>query len=369
MTLAERQVAMQRIRDLRGGRNLICFFNFDRNGSPPVPGLTTQFAADTKEALYRVLKESVAEGSQIDLCLYTRGGDTNSVWPLVSLVREFDPDFQVLVPFRCHSAGTLVALGASKIMMTRLGELSPIDPSTGNQFNPVDPADKQSRLAISVEDVKAYRDFVLEQYRIKTDEKSSSWNHLLEPMLAKLAQDVHPLALGNVHRVHQQIMQLAASLLKLHPISEKDASRIVETLATRFYSHLHMINRNEARSILGDDKVEAAKPELESALDGLLRMYEDTFKLREEFFLNAYLEDKARADARFIGGVLESVSWAYIFETRLIFSQNSRIPPNVQVQLPPTEGMPLIPGLPRERHWEVVGRGWVHNKEPRGFTA
>ena len=56
------------------------------------------------------------------------------MWPIVSLIREFDKDFEVLVPYRCHSSGTLTALGAKRIVMDQLSELSPIDPSTGNQF-------------------------------------------------------------------------------------------------------------------------------------------------------------------------------------------------------------------------------------------
>ena len=45
-------------------------------------------------------------------------------------------------------------MAAKRIVMTRLAELSPIDPTTGNQFNPVD--GKGNRLGISVEDVRAY---------------------------------------------------------------------------------------------------------------------------------------------------------------------------------------------------------------------
>ena len=89
----------------------------------------------------------------------------NAVWPIVSLFREFDENFEVLVPFRCHSGDTLVALGTKKIVLTPLSELSPIDPTTGNQFNPSDPSNPSARLGISVEDVVAYRTFVLDQFK------------------------------------------------------------------------------------------------------------------------------------------------------------------------------------------------------------
>src|SRR5262249_14487735 len=85
---------------------------------------------------YRVLKETLGDGHGLDVLLYTRGGATNAVWPIAGLLREFDPNFEILIPYRAHSSGTMVALAAKKIVMTPLAELSPIDPTTANQFNP-----------------------------------------------------------------------------------------------------------------------------------------------------------------------------------------------------------------------------------------
>ena len=86
------------------------------------------------------------------------------VWPIVSIIREYDPAFEVLVLYRCHSAGTLVALGARRIHMAPLAELSPIDPSTGNQFNTIDQVNNKARLGIAVEDVQQYGIFVFDQF-------------------------------------------------------------------------------------------------------------------------------------------------------------------------------------------------------------
>jgi hypothetical protein len=340
---------MQQVEEARGGRRLIVFMNFDRESRPTLPGIATQFASDTKEALFRVLRESAKPGDPIDLMLYTRGGDTNSVWPIVSLLREFDPNFEVLVPYRCHSAGTLLALGAARVVMGPLSELSPIDPTTGNQFNPSDPQNSQARLGISVEDVTAYRSFLLEQFRID-DEDFDPKVHaaLLQQGIATLSQQVHPLALGNVQRVHQQIRQLARRLLKLHAVEDEQAKRIVDDLTTRFYSHLHMINRHEASEILGNNRVLHADEQLSGALDNLLRAYEDTFLLRTPFLITLFMDDDGSKDARFIGAAIESRDWSYLFETSARLKQRTDIPPNVQIQIPPGQPMPLVPGLPRK---------------------
>lgn len=345
----------------------MAFLNFDRASLPPmIPGIGTQFSADAKEAMFRVLKESVPAGGKIDLFLYTRGGDTNAVWPMVSLLREFDPDFEVLVPFRCHSAGTLVALGATRITMGPISELSPIDPTTGNQFNPQDPVNLANRLAISVEDVRAYREFVASQFsRNLADSVSDS---LISPFIERLTSTVHPLALGNVHRVHQQIKQLAKSLLELHPIGERDVDSIIAELTTRFYSHLHMINRNEAARILGKEHVVFAPDDLVIAMDALLGRYKTDFALYRPFILSAGLGEKHEESVRFIGAVVEARPWSYVYATRALLRQHSKLPPNVQLQIPPGQPLPLIPGLPREYNIEVTDQGWERNTTPKGVT-
>jgi ClpP class serine protease len=46
------------------------------------------------------------------------------VWPLVTLLRQYCKRLAVLVPFRAHSAGTLISLGADEIVMLPGSELA-----------------------------------------------------------------------------------------------------------------------------------------------------------------------------------------------------------------------------------------------------
>jgi hypothetical protein len=257
------------------------------------------------------------------------------------------------------------------MVLTPLSELSPIDPTTGNQFNPVDSVEPRQRLGISVEDVRAFRSFVLEQFDIRPEDDSTvareAVRTVLPDFLNKLVSTVHPLALGNVDRVHRQIKQLAKELLALHPVANRRDDEAVDTLATKFWSHLHMINRHEAQRILSAEHVVFASDDLSSALDELLRAYEDTFNLRHALYLSGLLADRPFKSVRFIGGVLESTAWGYVFETNALLRQSSVVPPNVQIQLPVGQDLPLISGLPRRFQVEIASQGWVHNKEPKGF--
>lgn len=360
--------AIERIEKLRG-RRLVVLMNFDRPSAPNLPGLATQFDSSVKEPLFRVLKETKAGENGIDLCLYTRGGDTNAVWPIVALIREFDPSFQVLVPFRCHSSGTLLALGASKIVMGRLAELSPVDPTTGNAFNPQDPTKPGTgvRLGISVEDVQAFKEFALKLLAVGKSEEATTWREHAVSLLSILPKEVHPVALGNVYRVLRQIEVLTKKLLSLNG-APTDIEKIIRALTIECYSHQHMINRHEADEILGD-RVVHADDQLDEALDDLWGVYKKSFELWRPYALVEKMGDEALAKLRFIGGVVESTDWSYILETNLQIQQQSQLPQGVNIQVPSNQPIPLVPGLPRAFNVDMLSQRWVRNPEPKGHDA
>jgi len=192
----------------------------------------------------------------------------------------------------------------------------------------------------------------------------------LQPFIERLVNEVHPLALGNVQRVVFQIEQLAEKLLMLNTTSKKGAGvkETAKALTTKFYSHLHMINRHEAKEILGG-RIKFMPSRLSSTLDKLLRSYEDSFKLRDTFYLSSKIQDAQESGVRFIGGVIESKARSYLYETKAVIRQYVKIPPNIQLQIPEGQPMPLIPGLPRELQVQITAQGWMHNTEPLGVTT
>jgi ClpP class serine protease len=371
MPLKERQAAIRELQKLRPNRRIVSIVNLDRGSEPPqLPGLATQFQEELKEPLFRVLKETLQKRQGLDIFLYTRGGATNAVWPIVGLLREFDANFEVLIPFRAHSSGTMLALGAKKIVMGPLAELSPIDPTTANQFNPRDALNQQAMLGIAVEDVTAYQEFWKQALDFKNEEiKMDQKYALMQPHINRLATEIHPLALGNVHRVYLQINLLARMLLSHHYSGNETATKkIIDALTHEYYSHHHMINRYEAKKILGDDHIDIADKPLSAAMDALLRQYEDDFSMRRSFYLGRYMGDDVEKSARFIGAVVESAEWSYLSSTELKLRQYLAPPPGIQIQIPPGTPAPLVPGLPRQYEWQVMDQAWQRNTVPKGIT-
>lgn len=272
---------------------VICYITGDREN------ISTRIAPDVIRFFHRHLENSGPQ-RRIDLFLYTRGGDILTPWRLVNLIREYTDHFSVLIPYRAYSAGTLICLGADEIIMTKMGELGPIDPTVINVFNPPDRNNPGLKLPVSVEDVNSY--FALA--------KSKCGHTNTQDMMQAfriLTDKVHPLALGNVHRNHALIRSISKKLLTLHTPKEKEywVNSVVDHLTEKLYAHNHMISRVEARSELGLNILKP-DPALEKMLWALYQEYEDDLQLLHPFVPANHVNQ--HQDFEVYGGFLESAN-------------------------------------------------------------
>lgn len=356
MTLQERReliTALERIRNSR----VLCYVLSDRDVFPGAPGFQLQI---NNEPQYLFWDHLIAIGKvpQLDLLLYTRGGSTDAVWPFVNMLKKYCERLTVLVPFRAHSAGTLICLGADEIVMTDMAELSPIDPTTGNLFNPPDPTNPNSRLGISVEDVAAYFELCTKRADITEP------NGKIE-VLKELTKTVHPLALGNVQRVYMQIRNLANKLLGLHLVGDQEQepfNQMIQALTERFYSHVHAISRDEAKALLGSWVRAPSEPEAE-AIRNLFNSYVETLNLRTKFQIPEYMENNQVRELIAIGGFIESTELSHVHLTQMDVIQRANVPTNIQVQVPPGVPIPIVPGFSRSFEYNIKSIGWNLNGE------
>ena len=278
--VSDREKARVRRRDLikklqekRTSRLVLVYITSTR------PGHEIQMADDVVRRLYDHLErgKKLAEGG-VDLFIHSNGGSGTVPWRLVTLIREYTKHFALLVPHHAFSAATLTAMGADEIVMHRNGCLGPIDPSVANIFNPPHPFAPGQPAPISVEDVTAYFKLVTDEVGIKHEDE------LVQALLA-LTEKIHPLALGNVQRSHNQARMMARKLLKLHMPSEAEEHKIgqiIETLKSNLFYHGHPINRAEAEKDLAL-KIVPAVPELEQVMWELYLEYEQALHMTEPF--------------------------------------------------------------------------------------
>jgi len=276
--------------------------------------LQTDVSADVLRFLPRHL-EAIGKRDRLALVLYTLGGDVNTPWPFVNFLRAYCDELYVLVPFWAHSAGTLIALGADKVYMTRFGTLSPIDPSVTNEFNPYDSANADERIPIAVEDVLAFFQLASEHGSDETD------------AFRQLAESVHPLALGNVKRSIEQIWQLAKKLVRLHRPDVDDAALegLVMRLTTELHSHSHLIARTEAASF--GLPVEQPSEKLEDRLLAYYDHLKADLELLDKFDPAAMLQGHSELPVVLERAYLETPDTCDAFVTRGVIS---RKPPTLE---------------------------------------
>src|SRR3989339_1553807 len=263
----------QLIQEIEKARNskVITYLTSDRQG--PV---NARVAMDIIPIISKQLRQ-IGKVENIDLFLYSTGGDTMVPWRLVSMIREYCNKFSVLVPYKAHSAATMIALGSDEIVMSNLSELSPIDPSTANVFNPTDPANPQNKVPISVEDVMAYFELAKNKFGIKNDEDLSK----IFMKFVESNPQIHPLALGNVNRIHNLIRILAKRLLKSHKsaMREEEIEKVVDYFTEKLYSHQYFVGRKEAKEDLGLKSVVSADDVLSDAMSKLYEEYKKEMEL------------------------------------------------------------------------------------------
>jgi hypothetical protein len=300
----DKQDLIKKIEKVRDSR-LITYITGDRQP------FATQIAEDAVPVFNRHL-ENIGYQKKISIFIYTRGGDMVTPLRLVKLIRSYCNEFEILIPYRCHSAGTLIALGTDKIVMGKLGELSPVDPTTTHPYNPQNPFIPQQVLPISVEDLNSYFLLAREMAKVKEEE--------MDKIFANLVEKIHPLSLGNAYRALRMGKMIAEKLLempKTKKLSKEEIKKIVEEVTSRICIHGYPITRDEAESL--GLPIEKAEGELEKDLWNLYEIYRKEMKLGIPFHPLEFLGDKEIAGIKYVGAYIESdnLSDQFIFKGKV----------------------------------------------------
>ncbi|MBI4671786.1 MAG: hypothetical protein HY741_08985 [Chloroflexi bacterium] len=295
------------IRDLEQVRNtrVVAYLTSDRQP------FVAQIALDVLPLFYQTL-QAIGKVEKLSLFLYSSGGNLDAPWPLLNLVREYCNYLEVLVPSKALSAATLLSLGANKIVMTPLSQLSPIDPE--GTF--VTEAQRQN---YSVEDVMSFIEFAKEKVGIAESQP-------LSEVLAILTKEIKPQILGSLNRSHARVRRLARKMLQFtlnDPKYETQLTEIVTNLSQLLSSHNHLINRREARDIIGfKEIIEYADEPTEKAMSALFQSYTQDLELAKPFDPNELLKDKQPISITVSQAYIESLELSHCFESNILIQAN-----------------------------------------------
>jgi hypothetical protein len=314
---------IKRIEEMRKSR-VIVYITGDRRG------LETRMSMDIFPFFLDHLSR-IGKQDRLDLYIYSTGGLTMAGFSLVNILREFCNSLSVIIPFKAYSSATLTALGANEIIMTNIGQLSPIDPSVvsplGPQIPVQGPVDSVRIVPVNVEDVAGYINLARKELGIKDEE-------LLTRLLDRLAQSVHPLTLGSVNRMREQIGFLARTVLSRHMSDSKKVEDIVETLIRGRFSHDYMIGRREAKEIMQLNVIDVSR-ELDDIIMSLYHEYDSLLELSVPYNREAVLGDRDLATGIFNRAIIESDDLTHMFRTTRQIRRVTFSPPQVPT---PAEG-------------------------------
>ena len=333
----ERTGRMELIRKIEEKRNsrLLVYITGDRRG------LETRIGMDVFPMFHEHLMR-MGKQERIDLYLYSPGGITIAGYALVNLIREFCKEFNVIIPFKALSCATLISLGANEIVMTPMGQLSPIDPSVQHPLGPVIqiPGQPTGRIVpVNVEDVNAFVDLARKEVGLNNEES-------MKKVFELLGTKVHPLALGAVQRSREQIAFLASNLLRYHIDDDEKIERIVKILTRERFSHDYIIGRREAKEILGLNIKEPEEDLLRDIID-LFDAYSRILELNTPYNPEIYLSGAESGVFDFNRAIIESSDLTHVFRTKKEIRR---------VQVPPQPGMPIPTIGYQER---ILQEGWI----------
>jgi hypothetical protein len=270
-----------------------------------------QISPDCIDLFVDVL-DDIGPTKKISLLLHTDGGNTAAAWRLVNLIKTFCDEFEVLIPYKAMSAGTLISLGSHNIVMTKQAALGPIDPSLTHPLGPeVQNGNQLARIPVSVEAVRGFMDAAKNDLGI-TDA------NVLGTILTELSNKVHPLVLGEIFRSQAQIRFLAEKLLREHVSDAEKIQEIVDFLCADSGSHDYTINRREAFAMgLPVEKPSAA---FYTELKQIHRSYSAEMELAVPFEPNTLVAPGQSSSYKLVRGIVESVghgSFGYVSEGTL----------------------------------------------------
>jgi len=351
MSNQERKALIEEIQKERGSKLLIYFLG-DR------PRQETKIANDTVPLILEHL-EAFGNSKQIDLFLYTKGGVITAPPRIVELIREFTDKFCVLIPYRCHSAGTLIALGANEITMAKMGELSPVEPQMMGGVEEPEPGRAiKIKPPVSVENFASYISFAKEMVGITEQAQ-------LGTVLKELTEKVSPVDLGGVHRANNLIRLIVKKLLRHHmrlAEHEQKINEITDILIEKFFSHEYLISRKEAKRL--GLKIKDPDNKLESRIWKLYKEYHSYLVLSEPFIGDAEVGDDQEKDVILKRAVIESENMCHEFVSKIKLTKRPTPIPQIQQaiaqqKIPPEVARQMMMQVPAETVVQnLYWQGW-----------
>jgi|GEM_PF-3516017 len=201
---------------------------------------------------------------KISLILFSAGGDSCASFRIVSLLRGYCKQLEIIAPSLCGSAASMLALGADKILFTLLGYITPIDTQLGN-FGET----KITNFFPQISLLSFKRAMTLLE---KTG--PSIEGGIIKDAYRSLFEYVDPVVYVQADQISKRSKILAEAMMKTHPYSFPDDQKInsiADHLVYDYPDHNFPILYHEAKEI--GLPVEMVDADTSNLLWNLLKYY------------------------------------------------------------------------------------------------
>ena len=179
-------------------------------------------------------------GKDLDLILHSPGGSPEAAAAIVYYLRSKFDDIRIIIPHTAMSAATMISCSANRIVMGRHSFIGPIDP----QFI------LQTQFGVMAVPAQAILDqFQMAREECRDPQKLGAWLPILSQYgPALIVQCQNAIALAKKYASDWLAQYMLAGMVD-RAEAAATATRIADDLSnhTRFKSHGHHINRDEAR--------------------------------------------------------------------------------------------------------------------------
>tara|TARA_R110002051_G_scaffold32996_12_gene74537 strand:- start:7161 stop:8033 length:873 start_codon:yes stop_codon:yes gene_type:complete len=207
---------------------------------------------DLLPSLYDVLHE-MGRTERLDVLFYCRGGIVNAARRVALLLHEFTDHLTLIVPDRCESSGTIVALAAHEIIAGQVAVFSPIDPL----LQAGSPTSEQGPLAISAQDVRLFGEMTQQWFGVSGEEAKGA-------AMTILCESIFPTTLTSFYRSCLETRGICLELRSLATRSpeENDSAEVVDRLLYGHHSHTYALTREDMATLGLPMRADAATEDL-----------------------------------------------------------------------------------------------------------
>jgi hypothetical protein len=213
------------------------------------------------------------------LILTTYGGDAHAAYRIARALRHSYKSLHVFIPGECKSAGTLITIGGTELIVSDKGELGPLDiqlVKPDELFESNSGLDVMQALSVmQTQAIELFRACLMDiklgsgiTFKSAAEIATKVTSGLFSPVYAH----VDPIKLGEISRAIS-IANAYGQRLRLY--DDIISSESLENLISAYPSHSFVIDRKEARDLFRN--VRAPNMQESSLVDALYKMRPPTY--------------------------------------------------------------------------------------------